>query len=151
MKLGIVRQRYTPFGGAERFVERAIDALLGRGVRIRVYTRAWLQALELFTLPSWGEEGVPQAILQAMACGLPVVSTTVGAITEAVTDGVTGLIVPPRDVPALGGALARLRDDAALRARLGAAGRDRAVADFGIERMLASMEAVFRSVIDQAR
>src|SRR5499427_1019665 len=41
MKLGIVRQRYTPFGGAERFVERAIDALLGRGVRIRVYTRAW--------------------------------------------------------------------------------------------------------------
>src|SRR5499427_4268186 len=41
MKLGIVRQRYTPFGGAERFVERAIDALLERGVRIRVYTRAW--------------------------------------------------------------------------------------------------------------
>src|SRR5215470_1805504 len=41
MKLGIVRQRYTPFGGAERFVERAIDALLGRGVRVRVYTRAW--------------------------------------------------------------------------------------------------------------
>ena len=41
MKLGIVRQRYTPFGGAERFVERAIDALLARGVRVRVYTRAW--------------------------------------------------------------------------------------------------------------
>jgi UDP-glucose:(heptosyl)LPS alpha-1,3-glucosyltransferase len=41
MKLGIVRQRYTPFGGAERFVERAIDALLERGVRIRVYTRSW--------------------------------------------------------------------------------------------------------------
>ena len=41
MKLGIVRQRYTPYGGAERFVERAIDALLERGVRIRVYTRAW--------------------------------------------------------------------------------------------------------------
>ena len=42
----------------------------------------WLQALDLFALPSWGEEGVPQAIMQAMACGLPVVSTTVGAITE---------------------------------------------------------------------
>ena len=111
----------------------------------------WLQALDLFALPSWGEEGVPQAILQAMACGLPVVSTTVGAITEAVTDGTTGLIVPPRDVPALGAALARLRDDAALRGRFAAAGRDRAMADFGIERMLASMEAVFRSVIDKAR
>jgi glycosyltransferase involved in cell wall biosynthesis len=107
----------------------------------------WFQALDVFTLPSWGEEGVPQAILQAMASGLPVVSTTVGAITEAVADGVTGLIVPPRDVAALGSALARLRDDAPLRARLGAAGRKRAVADFGIERMLASMEAVFRSVI----
>lgn len=44
MKLGIVRQRYTPFGGAERFVERAIDALLARGVHVRVYTRKWPQA-----------------------------------------------------------------------------------------------------------
>ena len=41
MRLGIVRQRYTPFGGAERFVERAIDALLAHGVGIRVYTRRW--------------------------------------------------------------------------------------------------------------
>ena len=41
MRLGIVRQRYTPFGGAERFVERAIDALVERGVRVRIYTRKW--------------------------------------------------------------------------------------------------------------
>ena len=102
--------------------------------------------MDIFVLPSWGDEGVPQAILQAMACGLPVVSTTVGAITEAVADGVTGLIVPPRDVAALGIALARLRDDAALRARLGTAGRARALADFGLDRMLDRMEAVFRAV-----
>jgi UDP-glucose:(heptosyl)LPS alpha-1,3-glucosyltransferase len=44
MRLGLVRQRYTPFGGAERFVERVIDALLARGVRVRVYTRRWPQA-----------------------------------------------------------------------------------------------------------
>lgn len=44
MKLGLIRQRYTPFGGAERFVERAIDALQERGVGIRVYTRAWPRA-----------------------------------------------------------------------------------------------------------
>ncbi len=106
----------------------------------------WLQALDVFTLPSWGEEGVPQAIVQAMACGLPVVSTTIGAITEALGDGVTGLVVPPRDVPALGAALARLRDDAPLRARLGAAGRQRALAEFGIDRMLDRMDAVFRAV-----
>ena len=107
----------------------------------------WLQALDLFALPSWGEEGVPQAILQAMACAIPVVSTTVGAITEAVTDEVTGLIVPPRDVPALGAALSRLRDDESLRKRFGAAGRARAERDFGIDRMLDAMETVFRSVL----
>ena len=45
MKLGLVRQRYTPFGGAERFVERAIEALQERGVGIRVYTRRWPRAL----------------------------------------------------------------------------------------------------------
>jgi len=105
----------------------------------------WLQALDLFALPSWGEEGVPQAILQAMACAIPVVSTTVGAITEAVTNEVTGLIVPPRDVDALGRALSRLRDDAVLRKRFGDAGRARAVRDFGIDRMLDAMEAVFRT------
>ena len=42
MRLGIVRQRYTPFGGAERFVERAIAALQERGVKVSVYTRSWL-------------------------------------------------------------------------------------------------------------
>jgi glycosyltransferase involved in cell wall biosynthesis len=106
----------------------------------------WLQAMDLFALPSWGEEGVPQAIMQAMACGLPVVSTTVGAITEAVDDGVTGFVVPPRDVAALGVALSRLRDDPALRARFGSAGRTRALREFGIGRMLDRMEAVFRGV-----
>ena len=108
----------------------------------------WLQAIDLFALPSWGEEGVPQAIMQAMACRIPVVSTTVGAIAEAVEDGVTGVIVPPRDVPALGAALARLRDDAALRERFGNAGHARAARDFGLDRMLDAMEAVFRAVLE---
>ncbi len=107
----------------------------------------WLQAQDIFALPSWGEEGVPQAIRQAMACGIPVVSTTVGAIGEAVDAGVTGIIVAPRDIAALAAALARLRDDPALRARLGAAGRERALRDFGLEPMLDRMEAVFRAVL----
>ena len=80
-----------------------------------------------------------------MACAIPVVSTTVGAITEAVGDEVTGLIVPPRDVDALGHALSRLRDDPTLRRRFGDAGRARAERDFGIGRMLDAMETVFRA------
>jgi glycosyltransferase involved in cell wall biosynthesis len=111
----------------------------------------WLQALDVFTLPSFGEEGVPQAIMQAMACGLPVVSTTVGAITEAVEAGTTGLIVLPRSAEALAAGLATLRDDAALRARFGAAGRARAERDFGLDRMLDAMEAVFRAALERAR
>ena len=106
----------------------------------------WLQALDLFALPSYGEEGVPQSIMQAMACAVPVVSTPIGGITEAVDADVTGLIVEPRKPSALALALARLRDDATLRERFGTAAREKAVRRFGIERMLDAMEAVFRSV-----
>jgi glycosyltransferase involved in cell wall biosynthesis len=104
----------------------------------------WLNALDLFALPSYGEEGLPQSIMQAMACGLPVVSTPVGAIGEAVAANATGLLVPPRDSQALAAALGRLMGDAALRERFGVAGRARAQARFGIERMLDAMEAIYR-------
>jgi glycosyltransferase involved in cell wall biosynthesis len=109
----------------------------------------WFQSLDLFTLPSYGEEGVPQAVMQAMACGIPVVSTPVGAITEAVEDGVTGRIVAPRDAAALAASLAALRDDPALCARYGAAAHARAQRDFGIDRMLDRMEALFTSVVEK--
>jgi glycosyltransferase involved in cell wall biosynthesis len=87
--------------------------------------------------------------MQAMACAVPVVSTTIGAITEAVEDGVTGSIVAPRDTAALAAALVQLRDDPGLRARYAAAARERAMRDFGIDRMLDRMEAVFRSVVER--
>ena len=106
----------------------------------------WIQALDLFTLPSYGDEGVPQAIMQAMACSIPVVSTPIGAITEAVEEDVTGLLAEPRSAESLATQLAALRDDAALRARLGAAARTKAERSFGIDKMLDRMEAVFRSV-----
>ena len=104
----------------------------------------WLNALDLFVLPSYGDEGVPQAIMQAMARALPVVSTSVGAISEAVIHRETGLIVPPRDSAALAEALARLMRDPDLRADMGRKGRVRAERHFGIERMLDSMENIFR-------
>lgn len=112
----------------------------------------WLNAMDVFALPSWGIEGVPQGIMQAMSCGLPVVSTTVGSIGEAVADGETGLLVEPRDAAQLAGALTRLLDDAELRAHFSAAGRAKALAQFPIERMLDRMESVFAEVtINSAR
>ena len=107
----------------------------------------WLNSLDLFTLPSFGDEGVPQGIMQAMACGLAVVSTPVGAIEEAVQRGRTGLLVPPRDAAALADALASLMGDAAARRTLGEAGHAYARAHFGIDVMLDKMEAVFREAI----
>ena len=106
----------------------------------------WLQALEVFALPSYANEGVPQALMQAMAAGVPVVSTPVGSIDELVRNDDTGLMVPPQDIEALRAAIERLLGDPALGARLaGAAGawvRER----YSRERMLDNMEAIFRSV-----
>lgn len=126
-------------------------AALGLGDTVRLVGQQddvvpWLQALDLFTLPSYGEEGIPQAIMQAMACGIPVVSTPVGAISEAVDHELTGLLVAPRSAEALALGLGRLRDDAPLRARFGAQARIRALRDFAIEHMLDRMEDIFRRV-----
>ncbi len=103
----------------------------------------WLSTLDIFTLPSFGDEGVPQGIMQAMACGLPVVSTPVGAITEALQDGSTGILVAPKNAAALAAALEQLMADEALRQHMGQAGRAYALASFGINAMLDRMTDVF--------
>ena len=85
------------------------------------------------------------SVIEAMLCGLPVVATAIRGPREQVLDGVTGLLVPPRDVERLGDALARLAADATLRHRLGAAGRARAVALYdearGVARTIALLGA----------
>lgn len=103
----------------------------------------WLGALDLFVLPSYGDEGVPQSIMQAMACGLPVVSTPIGGIAEAVVHNETGLLIPPRDVTALAGALSDLMSDPHRREDMGRAGIARARQRFGLDDMLDAMERVF--------
>jgi glycosyltransferase involved in cell wall biosynthesis len=81
-------------------------------------------ACEVFVSPSLYEGfGLPAA--EAMACGAPVVATTAGAFPEVIEDGVSGLLVPPRDAGALAGAIERLRKDSYLRYKLGREGRRR--------------------------
>ena len=111
----------------------------------------WLQALDIFCLPSYANEGVPQAILQAMLCALPIVTTPVGAILEAVQDGESALVVPPQDAPALAAAIGRLLDDPALAAHLGEKACRVARADFSREAMLDAMEGIFSEAQRRAR
>lgn len=107
----------------------------------------WLQSFDVFALPSYANEGVPQAIMQAMACGLPVITTAIGAIGEAASDGVTALMVQPQNADALAAAILRLRADAGLRERLGQAGRAAAQERFSAEEMLDAMERVFTAAM----
>jgi glycosyltransferase involved in cell wall biosynthesis len=107
-------------------------AASGLGARLRRLgargdVAAILAASDIFALPSHFE-GLPMSIIEAMLCGLPVVSTTIRGPREQVVDGETGYLVPPAKTAPLAAALTRLAGDAALRRRLGAAGRQRAVA-----------------------
>jgi glycosyltransferase involved in cell wall biosynthesis len=89
----------------------------------------------MFVLPcqigsDGNRDGLPNTILEAMARRLPVVSTTLPSVLEAIEDGREGLVVPPRDPEALAGALGTLLEDPGLRARLGEAGRERVKREF---------------------
>ena len=85
-----------------------------------------LAAADIFALPSHFE-GLPMSVIEAMLCGLPVVATDIRGPREQVVPNETGLLVPPRDVPALARALGHLAADAALRRRMGGAGQARAL------------------------
>jgi hypothetical protein len=97
------------------------------------------------TLPSLAE-GLPMAILEAMACARPVVATSVGGTPEAVLDGVTGLLVPVNDAEALGAAVIRLLRDPQLARSMGEAGRRRVEAHFTVERFLRAIEALYQDL-----
>ena len=111
----------------------------------------WMQALDIFALPSYANEGVPQALMQAMMVGLPCVTTTVGGMGELAMDGDTALVVAPENPGALRSALERLMADAALRMKLGHAARRHCAERFSYERMLDRMEAIYREAISSGK
>jgi glycosyltransferase involved in cell wall biosynthesis len=108
--------------------------------------RPWLAALDLFVLSSdW--EGMSNALLEAMAAGLPVVATATGGTTDVLVDGETGLLVPPGNPTALADSIRRLLSDAELRATMGQAGRRRVAEHFSVKQMVGRTQALYESLL----
>jgi glycosyltransferase involved in cell wall biosynthesis len=132
-----VRRRAAELGIAERVeLPGWIDAQ-ARG--------AELARASVFCLPSHAE-GLPMALLEAMAARKTVVASSVGGVPEALRDGDNGMLVPPRDSAALAAALARVLGDAALRARLGKRARATIEQDYSTEVMCGKLSAIYREL-----
>ncbi len=104
----------------------------------------------IVTLPSY-REGLPKSLIEAAACGRPVVTTDVPGCRDAIEPGVSGVLVPPRDARALAAAVAALAEDEALRTRMGDAGRALAERDFGLDRIVRAHLDVYRDLAPPAR
>lgn len=129
-------------------------AAAARGIGDRVELPGWLDAAArdaelaraaVFCLPSHAE-GLPMSLLEAMASGCATVASAVGAIPEALKDDENGLLVPPRDVPALAAALARVLADGALRTRLGNGARTTVEQHYSTDAVCGRLAAIYNDL-----
>lgn len=158
--LEILARRGTPVRFAivgngplrEQVAARVDEALLAETTMLAPFeggAARYLAALDAFVLPSlW--EGLPMAVLEAMACGLPVVASSVDGTPEAVEDGVTGFLVPPGDPDALAERIDEIATHPARRLEMGEAARRAASTRFGAGRMVDALIAVYRSALAAA-
>jgi glycosyltransferase involved in cell wall biosynthesis len=116
---------------------------------IPAFQRANIFALASFVTDDGDRDGVPNVLVEAMACGLPVVATAVAGIPELVKHERNGLLVPPHDPEALAGALAELLDDAAKREQYGAMARHTVVESFDLRAAARELAALFGRALDQ--
>ncbi len=137
-------------GPIQRVLEERVRAL-GLAPRVRFLGHREdvpdiLAACDVVALPSVMGEGVPQAILQALALSRAVVASDVPGIRQVVRDGETGLLVPPEDPPMLAKAIGRVLDDILLARRLGTAGRGLVLSFYSLAAMADAAERAYREV-----
>lgn len=125
-------------------IEALGDRVRVLGARPRAELAPLYAAADVFAFPTW-REGFPNVVLEALAAGLPLVTTPVGAIPDVVRDGEEGLIVPPRDPERLAAALERLVSDAELRGAMGGRARARAAA-FSRTLVLEQLAVIWREL-----
>ncbi|MGH8924759.1 MAG: glycosyltransferase family 4 protein [Acidimicrobiia bacterium] len=134
----------------DRFRKRISDLNIGDSVRLLGRRRdvpTLLRAADAFVFPSLFE-GLGVSLLEAMAAGLPTVSTDRAPMNEIVSNEIDGLLVPERNSQRLANALIRLAGDPGLRARLGSAARSRVEEGFNIERSARAIEALYLEVLN---
>jgi glycosyltransferase involved in cell wall biosynthesis len=136
--------------GPDRAALEARVAELGLSDRVRFAggvnqdaILAHYEAADAFALASFAE-GIPVVLMEAMAMGLPCVTTYTAGIPELVRDGVDGVLVSPSDAEGLAAALERLLDDPALRARLGAAAREHVLERWRLDASVDRLAEIFR-------
>lgn len=141
--------------GEERFRLEALANRLELGARIHFL--GWRHDLETI-LPELDvvvcasrNEGTPVALIEAMAAGVPVLSTDVGGVADLITHGETGWLVRPGDPSGLAHAIRNLLGDEALRGRLAAAGRPVALERHGVEGLIRRVEALYTELLDGKR
>jgi glycosyltransferase involved in cell wall biosynthesis len=163
---GILRSREVPFeavivgehGEHEAEIRRRIDALdLGDSVRLagpmeqtkllEEYGRAGVFCLPCRVLDNGDRDGIPNVLMEAMACGLPVITTPVSGIPEIIRDGVNGRLVPPDDPAALADALLLIDADQRLARSLSTQARATVRERFDGERFAAQLATLFREVL----
>jgi len=136
-------------GDLDRVRNRAIEAGLEEHLRFlgrRTDALSFVAAADIFVNPS-SVEGLPVAILEAMALGRPVVAAAAGGVPGIVKDGETGILVEPNEPKALAAGIEKLLNDPFLAERLGQAAQDMVEKEYGLEPMVQATEDVYRQVI----
>ncbi|WP_204140174.1 glycosyltransferase family 4 protein [Halomicronema sp. CCY15110] len=135
------------------FEAELLQRSLALGIRDRIVFTGFrddipelLGLLDVFTLPTYFGEGLPRSILEAMAMGLPIVTTDIRGCREAVQPDVNGYIVPPRDSSQLADALTKLLADPALRQQFGRASRDRVEREYDERLVFQRLEQAYRDL-----
>jgi len=106
--------------------------------------RSLLSAIDVLVLPSFAE-GFPMITLEAMAMLKPIIATNIDGITEQITDGKNGILIPPKDPNALARAIIRLMNDQKLAKNMGMEAR-RVEEEFSVEKMIVETEKIYQSL-----
>jgi colanic acid/amylovoran biosynthesis glycosyltransferase len=151
-----VRLRLVGDGPDRERLERAIASKgLGRCVTLegsvnQDHIRDYYRQADIFVLPSFAE-GIPVVLMEAMAMEVPCISTFVAGIPELVRNEIDGILIPPSDEQALAFSIGRLIEDPNLRRRLGAAGRQRVIEKYDLDRNVARLAEIFTDRIGSHR